>query len=211
VRTGLAWPVALQCRAAERSPDSCAVSKAAVSVLLHARPFWQLHALSIYCPSITVDSPVTSSVSNAAGARLMTFLAGPPNHGRGAVMERHIPQAPQASSAPATYDAAFPDLNPYSYVPIAQASGSNATPGAEPVQHQNGFNNGTKPRVRLSLCRVPIPKWSRLFELQRTVYCRISGHPSRPPQTLSMTACMPFPHHCSRNDNIGGLPTTTLA
>lgn len=135
-----------------------------------------------------------SSVSNAAGARLMTFLAGPPNHGRGAVLERHIPQAPQASSVPATYDAAFPDLNPYSYVPIAQASGSNAMPGAAPVQHQNGFNDGTEPRVRLSLCRVSTPKRSRLFGLQSIADCRLSCHPSRPPQTLSMTACIPFPH-----------------
>ena len=74
----------------------------------------------------------------------MTFLAGAPDHGRGAVLQRHIPPpVQQPPSAPAMYKAAFPDLNPYSYSSTSQAFGSAV---AVSMQHQNG--NITAPTLR---------------------------------------------------------------
>ncbi len=79
----------------------------------------------------------------------MTFLGGPPNYGRGAVLEQHVPQTSPDRSPQPVHDATFPDLNPYSYVPISQASGSAAKPAAAHTHHQNGTSNSAEPRVRL--------------------------------------------------------------
>ena len=87
----------------------------------------------------------------------MTFLAGAPDHGRGAVLQWHFPPpVQQPPSAPAIYEAAFPDLNPYSYPSTSQASGSAA---AVSMQHQNGKHDSPKPqvRLRLKLLRAGIP------------------------------------------------------
>lgn len=59
-----------------------------------------------------------------AGGRLLTFLAGCPDHGRGAVL--HQPQDLQTLQQ-VPYDAgAMPDSNPYAYLPIlSQVSKAN--------------------------------------------------------------------------------------
>ena len=77
----------------------------------------------------------------------MTFLAGPPNYGRGAVLQRHIPRTPEAPSVAVLSETAFPDLNPYSYVPLSQASGSGPKPATASLRHQNGVNGSTEPKV----------------------------------------------------------------
>lgn len=58
-----------------------------------------------------------------AGARVMAFLAGPPDYGRGAVLRPAPRTLPPADSGPPLFDPTFPDVNPYAFVPLAAASG----------------------------------------------------------------------------------------
>lgn len=58
-----------------------------------------------------------------AGARVLAFLAGAPDYGRGAVL-RPVPRPlPPADSGPPLFDPSFPDINPYAFVPLSAASG----------------------------------------------------------------------------------------
>jgi len=53
-----------------------------------------------------------------AGSRLLTFLAGPPNFGRGAVFRRHVEPEAQAAGPTAgavMMDPMMADLNPYTF------------------------------------------------------------------------------------------------
>ena len=57
----------------------------------------------------------------------MTFLSGPPDLLRGAVRRPKWPKAPSPSPPlPPPFDPSFTDTNPYSYLQVAQASGSAA-------------------------------------------------------------------------------------
>ncbi len=57
-----------------------------------------------------------------AGARVMAFLAGPPDYARGAVLRQPPTRLPSASSGPTMFDPAFPDSNPYAFGPLAAVS-----------------------------------------------------------------------------------------
>ncbi|KAK9831909.1 hypothetical protein WJX81_008153 [Elliptochloris bilobata] len=66
-----------------------------------------------------------------AGARVLAFLAGAPDNGRGAVLRAPPRPLPSASSGPPLFDPTFPDVNPYAFVPLAAASGRGAAAGAD--------------------------------------------------------------------------------
>ncbi len=56
--------------------------------------------------------------TRCAGSRLLTFLAGPPNFGRGAVFRRHVEPEVQAAGPTAgavMMDPMMADLNPYTF------------------------------------------------------------------------------------------------
>ena len=60
----------------------------------------------------------TGLCGDTAGSRLLTFLAGPPNFGRGAVFRRHIEpeaQAPGPTASAIMMDPMMADLNPYTF------------------------------------------------------------------------------------------------
>ncbi|KAK9823450.1 hypothetical protein WJX72_002854 [[Myrmecia] bisecta] len=51
-----------------------------------------------------------------AGARMLTFLSGPPNFARGSVVRPHQPQAPPVQyETPVYFDPSFPDVTAYTY------------------------------------------------------------------------------------------------
>ena len=74
-----------------------------------------------------------------AGARVLAFLAGPPDYGRGAVLRPAPRTLPPADSGPPLFDPTFPDVNPYAFVPLAAASGrGGGGDGAAPDARGDG-------------------------------------------------------------------------
>ena len=82
----------------------------------------------------------------ATGVRLLCYLAGAPDYGRGAVFQRRALQQQQqqpvhAGPARVAFEGAFGDITPYSYASIPQAAPIASPPAAaEAASHQD---NGT--------------------------------------------------------------------
>jgi len=74
-------------------------------------------------PRVVLDALSGLHAMLRAGARVMAFLAGPPDYARGAVLRRPPARLPSASSGPTMFDPAFPDSNPYASGPLAAVSG----------------------------------------------------------------------------------------
>ena len=93
----------------------------------------------------------------------MAFLAGPPDYGRGAVLRRAYRQQPrrqQEGASPVAFEGSFGDINPYSYMPVSQATAhmpDQAAAGAH-APHANGSADATvsMPRYLLVFCCICI-------------------------------------------------------
>eukprot|EP00884_Botryococcus_braunii_P002587 jgi/Botrbrau1/12329/Bobra.4_3s0002.2 len=78
-----------------------------------------------------------STTAAFAGARLMAFLSGPPNFGRGSIMKERTENRPVHDPDSLTFNATFPDISPYSYPsltpePAPPPSDDSAQPTSPP-------------------------------------------------------------------------------
>ena len=141
----------LQCCSAYHRHQGCCISSKRYIDTARAASFLLARCMPRGLEQKTFMDPA----SREAGARVLAFLAGPPDYGRGAVLRPASRPLPSAASGPPLFDPTFPDVNPYAFVPLSAASG-RGTGGEDAVPDDgNGGASQVRRRSEHGMCTSP--------------------------------------------------------